>query len=81
MVWGCPWSVGWGGVVLGWVALWGVIGGDLVTWFFYVFYVVVWCVRGVLPPLKLGVYSLVLNAFGIDIFGILSQKEQENVLN
>lgn len=72
-------GVGWGGPWLG-----GFVGCH---WWgscylvLYVFYVVVWCVRGVLPPLKLGVYSLVLNAFGIDIFGILSQKEQENVLN
>ena len=33
--------MGWGGVVLGWVALWGVIGGDLVTWFFMFF--MWWC--------------------------------------
>ena len=56
---------------------WVVLDGVLVAWYFVTSYVMVWCVRGPLPPLEVGVSSLVLSSFGVGFLGLLSQKERK----
>jgi hypothetical protein len=60
VAWGLSWLVEWGGPWLG-----GLVGCPwwvLATWFFVILYVVVWRILGALPSLKVGTFSLVLNA-------------------
>ena len=50
--------------------------GVLVVWLYVTPYMAIWHVRGAPPPLKVGVSSLVLNAFSIVLFdSILSQNK------
>jgi len=66
----------WLGVVLGWVAWWGYCY-MVIFFFFFFFNVAVWHVGGLPPPLKMGISSLVLNAFGVGFLASLLKRTRK----